>query len=154
MYSKMDSQNPVYTLAQKIYKKCVIIYGETGATDKLAIRWKGQLSENSKMLAFINEIPEMNHNEIVGWTKAKEDMVVILIRDNKEKNYINISNQEVLNIGKELITAIHTPGHYFDSICFWNKDKNMIFTGDTVFIGRTGRTVSLHSDINQLYKKN
>ena len=45
----------------------MIIYGETGITDKIAIRIKGQICENAKMLSYVNVIPEMNHNEIVGW---------------------------------------------------------------------------------------
>lgn len=33
----------------------------------IAVRFKGQVCENAKLLAFANVIPEMNHNEIVGW---------------------------------------------------------------------------------------
>ena len=44
-----------------------IIYAENNNCEVIAVRWKGQLSENSKMLAYHNELPEMNHNEIVGW---------------------------------------------------------------------------------------
>ena len=47
--------------------------------------------------------------------------------------------------------SIHTPGHYSDSICFWNKKNKCIFTGDTIFVGRTGRTVSNNSNIKDLY---
>lgn len=35
-------------------------------------RFKCQLDENSKMLAFDNVLPEMNHNEIIGWESYKE----------------------------------------------------------------------------------
>ena len=44
---------------------------------------------------------------------------------------------------------IFTPGHYLDSCCFLLEDK--IFTGDTIFIGRTGRTISAGANIRQLY---
>jgi glucose/mannose-6-phosphate isomerase len=54
----------------------------------VAYRWRCQIEENAKQLAFHHEIPEMNHNEIVGWTNVKKDMVVILVRDNKEENHI------------------------------------------------------------------
>ena len=54
-------------------------------------------------------------------------------------------------MGKILILCLFTPGHYFDSICFWIKEKNVIFTGDTMFVGRTGRTISGGSDIQDLY---
>lgn len=35
-------------------------------------RFKCQLNENSKLHAFGNVIPEMNHNEIIGWESFKE----------------------------------------------------------------------------------
>jgi glyoxylase-like metal-dependent hydrolase (beta-lactamase superfamily II) len=47
------------------------------------------------------------------------------------------------------IKTIYTPGHYFDSICY--LIENVIFTGDTIFVGRTGRIISTRSDINDLY---
>ena len=50
-----------------------------------------------------------------------------------------------------MITCIETPGHYYDSLCFWNSKNKFIFTGDTMFIGRTGRTISTMSSIEDLY---
>ena len=70
---------------------------------------------------------------------------------NIKENYIGIIDNEVITIGESFLTAIYTPGHFIDSICYWNKEDNYIFTGDTIFVGRTGRTVSNTSDINQLY---
>ena len=70
-YCDQSDQNPSYATAQKIYKTVPIIYGENEYTGIIAVRWKGQLSENAKMLAFCNDLPEMNHNEIVGWENNK-----------------------------------------------------------------------------------
>ena len=42
------------------------IYG-SGLTAPVAYRWKTQLNENSKLPAFSHELPELDHNEIVGW---------------------------------------------------------------------------------------
>jgi glucose/mannose-6-phosphate isomerase len=36
------------------------------------MRFKAQLNENSKLHAFHNELPEMNHNEIIGWESHKQ----------------------------------------------------------------------------------
>ena len=33
-----------------------------------ARRWKGQVNENAKAPAFWNELPELDHNELMGWT--------------------------------------------------------------------------------------
>ena len=63
--------------------------------------------------------------------------------------FIPVSDNSVIKVGNIRIKTIHTPGHYFDSICY--SLENVIFTGDTMFVGRTGRTISNRSDINDLY---
>lgn len=46
-----------------------------------AVRWKGQLAENAKLHAFASPVPEMNHNEIMGWepNSAIRQKVALLI---------------------------------------------------------------------------
>ena len=43
------------------------MYG-AGLTAPVARRWKGQINENAKAPAFWNELPELDHNELMGWT--------------------------------------------------------------------------------------
>lgn len=38
----------------------------------IARRWRTQINENSKMIARFDEVPECNHNDIVGWTEQTE----------------------------------------------------------------------------------
>jgi glucose/mannose-6-phosphate isomerase len=38
-----------------------------GLTTPIAYRWKTQINENAKLPAFSHELPELDHNEIVGW---------------------------------------------------------------------------------------
>jgi glucose/mannose-6-phosphate isomerase len=42
------------------------VYAATGMAG-VATRWRQQLNENSKMPGWDAEVPEMNHNEMVGW---------------------------------------------------------------------------------------
>lgn len=52
--------------------KSAVIYG--GAlTAPLAYKWKISWNENAKNLAFCNQLPEMNHNEFMGWTSHPVD---------------------------------------------------------------------------------
>jgi glucose/mannose-6-phosphate isomerase len=44
----------------------------SGLTSPIAYRWKTQINENAKMPAFAHELPELDHNEIVGWQAASE----------------------------------------------------------------------------------
>ena len=67
LYSIDSMENPTYELAQQLHKNIPIIYADNSTYGVTALRLKGQLCENSKMLAYHNELPELNHNEIVGW---------------------------------------------------------------------------------------
>jgi glucose/mannose-6-phosphate isomerase len=41
-----------------------------GLTTPIAYRWKTQINENAKQPAFYGELPELDHNELVGWEGA------------------------------------------------------------------------------------
>ena len=68
-----------------------------------------------------------------------------------KQDFNKLHHHDTINIGMEMITILYTPGHYPDSICFWNKEDQVLFTGDTMFVGRTGRTISKKSNISDLY---
>ena len=70
---------------------------------------------------------------------------------NIQSTFYGVIHNEIITIGNEIITTLYTPGHFRDSICFWSKQHHYLFTGDTMFVGRTGRTVSSTSNIKELY---
>ncbi|MBS1869001.1 MAG: bifunctional phosphoglucose/phosphomannose isomerase [Actinobacteria bacterium] len=43
-----------------------------GLTAPIAYRWKTQLNENAKIPAHSSQLPELDHNEVAGWTGAAE----------------------------------------------------------------------------------
>ncbi len=49
-----------------------VIYG-SDLTAPVARRWKTQVNENAKFPAFYGELPEADHNEILGWAGAAGD---------------------------------------------------------------------------------
>jgi len=63
--------NEAKELAAWLRDRIPVIYGTPPWTSAVATRWCGQLSENSKLIGHRNELPEMNHNEIVGWSAAR-----------------------------------------------------------------------------------
>jgi len=67
------------------------------------------------------------------------------------KELIGLKHNDIISIGNNVMLALFTPGHYKDSMCYWVEDEDMVFTGDTVFVGRTGRTISSGSNISDLY---
>ncbi|MEO0116973.1 MAG: bifunctional phosphoglucose/phosphomannose isomerase [candidate division WOR-3 bacterium] len=58
-------------LAQTFYQKIPYILAGSPLYAAVAYRWKCQLNENSKILAFANTLPEQNHNEIEGIGRPK-----------------------------------------------------------------------------------
>lgn len=67
-------------LAKKLKDKIPVIY----ASDRfkaLARIWKIKFNENSKIMAFWNYLPELNHNEMVGLTNLKGNFHFIILRD-------------------------------------------------------------------------
>lgn len=67
-------------IAKKLNKKTPIIYSTT-PLESVAVRFRQQLNENSKVLAWHHVLPEMNHNELVGWRQKGKYAVVYLRTD-------------------------------------------------------------------------
>ncbi len=59
--------------------KLPILYADAHL-EGVAVRWRQQINENAKMLCWHNIVPEMNHNEIVGWKDKRDDCVVVFLR--------------------------------------------------------------------------
>lgn len=72
-------------VSESLVGKIPVLYS-TDKFEPIAIRFRQQLNENSKMLAWHNKFPEMNHNEIVGWSKENKDLAVLVFR-NKDDFY-------------------------------------------------------------------
>jgi glucose/mannose-6-phosphate isomerase len=66
-----DEDNEAKQLARRLHGTVPVIAGiELGAA--AAYRWKCQINENSGLLAFAGALPELDHNEVVGWPSARE----------------------------------------------------------------------------------
>lgn len=80
--------NSAKQLAEKMHGSVTLLYGLGSWQGAIANRWKGQINENAKNLAFPNAFPELNHNEILGWVKAGEQGVnhwrVVVLEDGSE----------------------------------------------------------------------
>jgi len=63
--------------------------------EAVAIRFRQQLNENSKVLASHHVIPEMNHNELVGWRNEFTDLAVVFLR-NENDNYRNAKRMDIV----------------------------------------------------------
>lgn len=64
---KSETDNVAKDLAEYMLGKIPVIMTDK-SMESISTRWKSQISENSKMIAFNCVMPEFNHNEIVGWS--------------------------------------------------------------------------------------
>lgn len=79
--------NPPLELAMDLMDKIPAIFGSTSFLGTMAYRWKCQFNENTKLLATYGVIPEIDHNEIVGWHNREEfykDKYIVFLRDQNE----------------------------------------------------------------------
>jgi len=71
-------------IAAAIGDSVPLLYG-CGLTAALAYRWKCQVNENAKLPAFHHSVPELDHNEIVGWAGGgRGAFSAVLLEDNDQ----------------------------------------------------------------------
>jgi glucose/mannose-6-phosphate isomerase len=78
------STNPAKRFAQALAGRAVMIYAGSERVGPVATRVRQQLNENAKMLGHSGVVPELNHNEIVGWEREdglRGPVAVLLLRD-------------------------------------------------------------------------
>jgi glucose/mannose-6-phosphate isomerase len=103
-------------VAQMLHHKMPVIY-TSDRMESVAVRFRQQINENSKMLCWHHVIPEMNHNEIVGWRDRYDDIAAVFFRnkDDFERNAMRI------DISKEIISQ------YAGSIIeLYSKGNNLV----------------------------
>ena len=106
--------NPAKDLALKIHGRIPVIYGGYMLGGVAAYRFKCDINEYSKNPAFWNVIPELNHNEIVGWNKLADvtsrDFVGIWLRHEGEHERIGLRFEITKKlIGGNLAEIVEVP---------------------------------------------
>jgi len=108
LYQDLDSlSNEALETAILLKGRLPIIYSATENLDSVNLRWRTQLAENAKVLAFGNVLPEMNHNELVGWRVLRQlmkQMAVVFLRDLGEHSRVRVR----LNLTKQIVSR-YTP---------------------------------------------
>lgn len=79
------SNNVAKQIAQECIGKSIVMYGGP-LLYPAAYKWKISFNENAKQIAWVNQFPEFNHNEFLGWTKqpVSKPYTVIDLRSNFE----------------------------------------------------------------------
>lgn len=99
-----------------LYRKIPVVYAGEGYNG-VATRFRQQINENSKMLCWHHILPEMNHNELVGWAENHPECAVVFLRN--ETDYFR--TQARMEISKEIISK-KTP-HILE---VWSKGDSQL----------------------------
>jgi glucose/mannose-6-phosphate isomerase len=113
---KTDIQKNALELAKKMYKKTPVIYVGNGF-EGVAIRFRQQINENSKMLCWHHVVPEMNHNELLGWRTNVNDLSVVFLRNHSDYKRTQIR----FDINKKVVSK-YTKNVYE----MWSKGSSVI----------------------------
>jgi len=104
----IHNHNLTRLIAQKLYTKVPVVYTASELLYPVVTRWRNQFNENSKVLAFSNVLPELNHNEIMGWEAPREVLEkfnILFLRDQSELS----RNKIRLKITKDIFQKNNVP---------------------------------------------
>ncbi len=102
-------------IAKNIFDKTPVIYAIDGNA-AVAVRFRQQVNENGKQLCWHHIIPEMNHNELVGWRTKDEKLAVIIFRnetDNKRSQARVELNKKIIKEYTKTIIEIWSKGNSY-----------------------------------------
>jgi glucose/mannose-6-phosphate isomerase len=116
-YGNAESQdNRALRIAEALQGKLPVIYASADRFDSVDVRWRGQISENAKTLAYGHVFPELDHNEIVGWEVLKDVMKkihIIVLRDRGDNARVQLRmniTEEVIRPFADGVTEVHSEG--------------------------------------------
>jgi glucose/mannose-6-phosphate isomerase len=121
LFASVDSpDNAPLQLAKRLHGKLPVIYSPQEHLDAVNLRWRGQIAENAKQLAFGNVLPEMNHNELVGWKVLPDKlrgMEVVFLRDKSTHPRVSVR----VDITKHLVS------HYAAGVTeVWGEGRSLL----------------------------
>ena len=98
----------------------------------------------------INTHTHFDH--VIGNEQVAEVTGAKIVQHNNSplEKHIAVSDGDVIEIGSFSLRVLYTPGHSKDCMCLM-LDNQLIFTGDTLFVGNCGRTDLPGSDPAEMY---
>ncbi len=84
IYMNMEKYKEIgKKIAGNVHGETPVVYS-SWQFKSIAMIWKIMFNENSKTPAFWNYFPELNHNEMVGFTNPQANFSLIFLEDNKD----------------------------------------------------------------------
>lgn len=131
-----ERSNLAKRMAKEFFGRLVFVYAPSSPLEAVALRWRAQMEENAKTLATHHVLPEMNHNEILGWSGPDglfRKFVALFLRDREEHERVahrlRITNElirkegvrtlEVFSKGRSLLARIFSLIYLGDFTSFY-----------------------------------
>ncbi|MBI3136393.1 MAG: bifunctional phosphoglucose/phosphomannose isomerase [Bacteroidetes bacterium] len=99
-------------IAKFLHQKTPVIYSGS-FFEGIAIRFRQQLNENAKVLCWNHVLPEMTHNELVGWAGGSDAFAVVYVKtdfDHPRTNYRWDIVKEIISKKTAYVTEIRAKG--------------------------------------------
>lgn len=106
-----EPANPAKQLARALLGRRVLVYSGPGMMAAMGVRWRQQLNENAKVLAHSAAVPELDHNEIVGWQGAEPGrggLAIVVLRDREDSAETRLRLDVTLDYAARQGAAVHT----------------------------------------------
>ncbi len=129
--AKFDPEDEAKQIASRLKGRIPLVYSSGCFVDSVARIWKIKFNENSKIPSFYNAIPELNHNEMVGFTNTlSAPLHVLMLRDSNEYERISVRFEAL----KELLSklGIEHSEVWFEGSSDAEKIFRMLYLGDFV----------------------
>ena len=94
-----DIKTTAHEVALGLHNKTSVLYAEANF-EGVVTRIRQQINENSKALCWHHVLPEMNHNELVGWAGGKQEYAVVILRTSFDHPRTSVR----MTISKEIIS--------------------------------------------------
>lgn len=104
------SDNEALSLAQELRDTLPVIYSDSTVMKPVNQRWQNQFEENAKTLSYGNVLPEMSHNEIVGWEQIVHltgRLSVIMLFDREDDKRVRKRMRIVKDLIEDQVATIH-----------------------------------------------
>ncbi|MCX6144468.1 MAG: bifunctional phosphoglucose/phosphomannose isomerase [Ignavibacteriales bacterium] len=134
IYADLKSpENNALQMAKRLQGKLPVIYSASDRFDAVNVRWREQICENSKHLAFGHVLPEMNHNEIIGWKVDREllkKIGVVMLRDVGTHPRVRVREEITKSIIRKKASVVLEA--WSEGTSLLARTFSLVYTGDWV----------------------
>ncbi len=129
-------ENVAKDLALRIGDRVPVVWGAEGIGAVAAARWKTQMNENAKVPAFASSLPELDHNEVVGWSAGAGDRF-FLVALRHEGEHPDVATRFPLSIEIAERSGIAHEEVWASGLSLLARVLSLVMTGDfaSVYLG-------------------